>query len=121
MDNKKINIGEVINKADELIERHLDGLDEIFKLDQVKTIASNNDMNLIGLQGAVAIKLNDVDDRVVFNETEVFELIEKVREISENHDNQMFHTCTMAIKVLSELMTQMAVVTEGKRKQKQGE
>lgn len=105
-------------QVNEIIVRHLDGVEQILSLEDAVKISKENNLNVIGLVNALITKLILVsnDKMFTFEEGTLEKVTNFVEDIALESNNHPIDACFCLLKVLSDMLIQLTVLEELNKK-----
>lgn len=102
MDDKKLK-----ELTEASILNHMEGVNEIIKLDEVIKISEKYDLNLLGIANVLVTSL--IEDRTALSNKEVMDIVEEtIHKLSEKTNMHPVDSTVMLIKILTDLIVQVS-------------
>lgn len=107
---------ELRNRVEELILRHMNGIEEILSLEDAIKISKENELNVIGFINALATKLMLISEEESFNakEEDIVKITNFIEDMASSNNHHPIDACFMLIKILSDMLIQLTVLEEMK-------
>ena len=88
---------ELRNKVNEIVLRHLNGIEEILSLEEAINISKENELNVIGFINALATKLILISNEESFNvkEEDVLKIANFIEDTALNNNQHPVDACFM--------------------------